>query len=161
VTVFFRPSHRRGPRLESASADFELLSILAVSVRCLEKSRIVDVQEVVMAHPVIHAEIRSADPDATRAFFGELFGWAYSDGAFPGYAFADTGVEGALPTAIGPLQDGTDAVLFFVGVEDVEATLARAEQLGGKTVQPAQSVPGVTFGVFADPQGHLVGVAAN
>jgi hypothetical protein len=26
-------------------------------------------------------------------------------------------------------------------------------------VQPMQSVPGVTFGVPADPQGHLVGVA--
>jgi predicted enzyme related to lactoylglutathione lyase len=114
-----------------------------------------------MANPVIHAEIRSTDPDATRAFFGELFGWKYSDGAFPGYTFVDTGVEGALPTAIGPLQGGSDAVLFFVGVEDVEATLARAEQLGGTTVQPAQNVPGVTFGVFADPQGHRVGVAAT
>ena len=114
-----------------------------------------------MAHPVIHAEIRSTDPDSTRAFFGELFGWTYSDGAFPGYTFVDTGAEGALPTAIGPLQGGTDAVLFFVAVPDVEATLALAEQLGGKTVQPAQSVPGVTFGVLADPQGHVVGVAAN
>jgi len=114
-----------------------------------------------MAHPVIHAEIRSADPDATRAFFGELFGWTYSDGAFPGYTFVDTGVEGAIPTAIGPLQGGADSVLFFVGVEDVEATLARAEELGGKTIQPAQQVPGVTFGVFADAQGHVVGVAAN
>jgi uncharacterized protein len=114
-----------------------------------------------MAHPVIHAEIRSADPDATRAFFRDLFGWTYSDGAFPGYTFADTGVQGALPTAIGPLQGGSDAVLFFVGVEDVEATLARAEQLGGRTIQPAQSVPGVNFGVFADAQGHVVGVAAN
>ena len=114
-----------------------------------------------MPHPVIHAEIRSGDPDATRAFFAELFGWTYSDGAFPGYTFVDTGVEGALPTAIGPLQGGTDAVLFFVGVEDVEATLARVEELGGNTIQPAQSVPGVTFGVFADAQGHVVGVAAN
>jgi predicted enzyme related to lactoylglutathione lyase len=114
-----------------------------------------------MAHPVIHAEIRSTDPDATRAFFGELFGWTYSDGAFPGYSFVDTGVDGAIPTAIGPLQGGADTVLFFVGVEDVEATLAKAEQLGGKTVQPAQEVPGVTFGVFADGQGHIVGVAAN
>jgi predicted enzyme related to lactoylglutathione lyase len=59
------------------------------------------------------------------------------------------------------LQGGAESVLFFVGVADVEATLARAEQLGGKTVQPAQSVPGVTFGVFADAQGHMVGVAAN
>ncbi len=114
-----------------------------------------------MAHPVIHAEIRSADPDATRAFFSELFGWTYSDGAFPGYSFVDTGAEGAIPTAIGPLQGGVDTVLFFVGVEDVPATLAKAEQLGGKTIQPAQEVPGVTFGVFADAQGHIVGVAAN
>jgi predicted enzyme related to lactoylglutathione lyase len=114
-----------------------------------------------MSHPVIHAEIRSADPDATRAFFSELFGWTYTDGAFPGYSFADTGVEGAIPTAIGPLQGGTETVLFFVGVEDVHATLAKAEQLGGKVIQPAQEVPGVTFGVFADAQGHIVGVAAN
>ena len=114
-----------------------------------------------MAHPVIHAEIRSADPDATRAFFSELFGWTYTDGAFPGYSFVDTGAEGAIPTAIGPLQGGADTVLFFVGVEDVPATLAKAEKLGGKTIQPAQEVPGVTFGVFADAQGHIVGVAAN
>jgi predicted enzyme related to lactoylglutathione lyase len=114
-----------------------------------------------MGHPVIHAEIRSADPDATRTFFAELFGWTYSEGAFPGYTFVDTGVEGAIPTAIGPLQGGTDSVLFFVGVRDVEATLARAEELGGQTIQPAQQVPGVTFGVFADAQGHRVGVAAN
>jgi hypothetical protein len=114
-----------------------------------------------MAHPVIHAEIRSTDPGATRAFFGSLFGWTYSDGAFPGYTFVDTGIEGAIPTAIGPLQGGKDSVLFFIGVEDVEATLARAEELGGTIIQPAQQVPGVTFGVFADPQGHAVGVAAN
>jgi predicted enzyme related to lactoylglutathione lyase len=114
-----------------------------------------------MAHPVIHAEIRSADPDATRAFFSELFGWTYSDGAFPGYSFVDTGADGAIPTAIGPLQGGADTALFFVGVEDVQATLAKAEQLGGKVIQPAQEVPGVTFGVFADAQGHIVGVAAS
>jgi uncharacterized protein len=114
-----------------------------------------------MGHPVIHAEIRSADPDATRTFFADLLGWTYSDGAFPGYTFVDPGVENALPTAIGPLQGGSEAVLFFVGVDDVAATLARAEQLGGRTIQPEQEVPGVTFGVFADPQGHVVGVASQ
>jgi len=117
------------------------------------------VRRTVVPHPVVHAEIRSQDPDATRAFFGELFGWRYSDGAYPGYTFVDTGAEGALPTAISPLQGDGDAVLFFVGVEDVEAALARAEQLGGRIVQPVQNVPGVSFGVLADPQGHLVGVA--
>jgi predicted enzyme related to lactoylglutathione lyase len=57
--------------------------------------------EVIMSHPIVHAEIRSSDPDATRAFFGELFGWTYpTEGAFPGYTFVETGVPGALYTAI-------------------------------------------------------------
>ncbi len=114
-----------------------------------------------MPHPVIHAEIRSGDPDATRAFFADLFGWTYADGGLPGYTFADTGVADALPTAIGPLQGGAETVLFFVAVQDVAAALARAEELGGRIVQPATEVPGVTFGVLSDAQGHVVGVAAN
>jgi hypothetical protein len=114
-----------------------------------------------MAHPVVHAEIRSSDPDATRTFFSGLFGWSYSDGAYPGYTFADTGVDGALPTAISPLQGDDDTVLFFIGVPDVAAALAKAESLGGSIVQPAQDVPGVTFGVLADPLGHKIGVASN
>ena len=38
-----------------------------------------------MPNPIVHAEIRSADPDATRAFFGELWGWQYPEG---GVSFA-------------------------------------------------------------------------
>jgi uncharacterized protein len=114
-----------------------------------------------MAHPVVHAEIRSTDPDATRAFFAGLFGWSYSDGAYPGYTFVDTGVEGALPTGISPLQGDAEGVIWFVGVQDVRAALAKAEELGGTIVQPAQEVPGVTFGVLADPQGHKIGVAST
>jgi hypothetical protein len=34
-----------------------------------------------MPHPIVHAEIRSSDPDATREFCANLFGWSYSDGA--------------------------------------------------------------------------------
>ena len=115
-----------------------------------------------MNHPIVHAEIRSSDPDATRSFFGDLFGWTYpSEGAFPGYTFVDTGVPDALYTAISPLQGDADQVLFFVGVEDVKATLAKAEELGGKIIQEAMEAPGVSFGVFADAQGHQVGVASN
>ncbi len=114
-----------------------------------------------MPHPVVHAEIRSSDPDATRDFLGELFGWSYSDGAYPGYTFVASGTEGGPPTAISPLQGAGEQALFFVGVEDVGAALIQAEALGGSIVQPAQEVPGVTFGVFADPQGHQIGVAAQ
>jgi predicted enzyme related to lactoylglutathione lyase len=115
-----------------------------------------------MPHPVIHAEIRSDDPDATRQFFADLFGWKVaSEGAFPGYTFIDTGVEGGTYVAISPRQGADDEVLFFVGVQDVDATLQKAQQLGGTIIQSAQQVPGTTFGVFADAQGHRVGVAAN
>jgi predicted enzyme related to lactoylglutathione lyase len=115
-----------------------------------------------MAHPVVHAEIRSQDPDATRSFVADLFGWKVaSEGAFPGYTFIDTGAEGGPYVAIGPRQDAEDEVLFFVAVEDVAATLARAEELGGTIIQPAQHVPGTSFGVLADAHGHRIGVASN
>jgi uncharacterized protein len=115
-----------------------------------------------MPHPVVHAEIRSENPDATRQFFADLFGWKVaSEGAFPGYTFIDTGTEGGPYVAISPRQSAEDEVLFFVGVDDVAATLQKAEELGGTIIQPAQHVPGTSFGVFADAQGHRVGVAAN
>lgn len=113
-----------------------------------------------MGHPIVHAEIRSADPDSTRAFFGSLFGWRYStEGAFPGYTFVDTGVPDALYTAISPLQGGGDLVTFFVGVQNMEDTIADALRLGGRVVQEPVTVPGVTFAVIADPLGHAVGLA--
>ena len=112
-----------------------------------------------MANPVVHFEIRSADPDATRAFYGKLFGWTFPDGGIPGYSYVDTGVQGAVPGGIGPLQSGGPLVTFFVGVQDVAATLEAAVAQGGRIVQAATKVPGVTFGLLADPQGHVVGLA--
>jgi predicted enzyme related to lactoylglutathione lyase len=115
-----------------------------------------------MAHPVVHTEIRSADPDKTRQFFADLFGWKVaSEGGFPGYTFIDTGTPDGPYVAISPRQGAEDEVLFFVAVEDVPAVLARADELGGSIVQPAQHVPGTSFGVFADAQGHKIGVAST
>ena len=115
-----------------------------------------------MSHPVIHAEIRSEDPDLTRRFFGDLFGWKVaSEGALPGFTFIDTGVEDGIYVAISPRQTDQDEVLFFVGAEDVAATLRKAEELGGTITQPVQKVPGTSFRVLADAQGHKVGVAAT
>ena len=113
-----------------------------------------------MSHPVVHAEIRSSDPDATRSFFGELFGWTYpAEGAFPGYTFVETGVPGALYTAISPLQGNEDLVTFFVGVDDMGDAVAGAVRLGGRVVQEPVEVPGVRFALISDPQGHVVGLA--
>jgi uncharacterized protein len=115
--------------------------------------------EVIMPSPVVHAEIRSADPDATRAFFGALFGWTFPEGAIPGYTYVDTGVPDALPAGIGPVQGGNQLVTFFVGVEDIDAAIAEATRLGGSVVQSPQRVPGVAFALIADPAGQVVGLA--
>ena len=114
-----------------------------------------------MGNPVVHFEIRAADPDAARDFYGKLFGWTYPPGGIPGYTYVETGVPDAIPGGIGPTQGGSDLVTVFIGVEDVEASLREAERLGGAIVQPATKVPGVTFGLFADPAGHVVGLAAQ
>ncbi|QNK79909.1 VOC family protein [Nakamurella sp. PAMC28650] len=112
-----------------------------------------------MSHPIVHAEIRSADPDSTRAFFGELFGWTYPPGAFAGYTYVESGTPNALAAGIGPLQGGNPMVTFFVGVQDLDAAIADALRLGGSLVQEATRVPGVAFALIADPAGHVVGLS--
>ena len=114
-----------------------------------------------MPHPIVHFEIRSAHPDATRAFFGELFGWTFSPAAMPGYTYVDTGVQATVHGGIGPLQGGEALATFYVGVNDVDATLGAAERLGGSVIQAPVRVPGVTFALLADPQGHVIGVSQN
>ena len=112
-----------------------------------------------MGNPVVHYEIRAKDADAARAFYGNLFGWAFSPGEEPGYTYVETGLEGGIPGGIGQAQGGTGHVTFFVGVADVAATLATAQGLGATIVLPATSIPGVTFGLFADPEGQVIGVS--
>ena len=112
-----------------------------------------------MPNPIVHAEIRSADPDATRAFFGQLFGWTFPEGAIPGYSYVDSGVPDALPAGISPLQGGGPLVTFFVGVDDIDVAVAEATRLGGRVVQEPARVPGVAFALVADPAGQVVGLA--
>jgi hypothetical protein len=80
-------------------------------------------------------------------------------GGFPGYTFVETGVPDALYTAISPLQGDGDLVTFFVGVQDIDATIAEAVRLGGRVVQDPVTLPGVSFALIADPQEHVVGLA--
>jgi predicted enzyme related to lactoylglutathione lyase len=108
----------------------------------------------------VHFEIRSTDPDASRAFYAELFGWTFPEGGFPEYTYVETGVDGAIPGGISPLQGGEPLVTFFVGVADVAAALEAAVVGGGRIVQPATDAPGVRFGLFADPFGQIIGVAS-
>ena len=54
---------------------------------------------------------------------------------------------------------GGKRVSVYLRVEDLDATLAKAEKLGGKVVLPPSQVPGgPKLAMFADPAGNVTGL---
>ena len=47
---------------------------------------------------------------------------------------------------------------FYVQVDDIPATLAKVDSLGGKTIVPPVTIPNGTFAWFADPEGNTIGL---
>src|SRR5260221_12801970 len=74
-----------------------------------------------MPSPVVHFEIRAPDPDATRKFFGQLFGRTFPDGGMLGHTYVDNGVEDAVPGLITALPRADPLLTFCVVVQDEAA----------------------------------------
>jgi hypothetical protein len=109
-------------------------------------------------HPVVHFEIGCHSGDKTREFFAELFDWDIS-GAGAGMMI-DTGGTGTIGGHIAELAEewGT-YVTVYVQVEDLEAYLKKAADLGGKTLVPPVTIPGQgSFAWLAAPEGNIVGI---
>ncbi|MEP6893731.1 MAG: VOC family protein [Gaiellaceae bacterium] len=114
-----------------------------------------------MADPVIHFEIVGKDGAALTSFYEQLFGWKTSPVEGMGYSLVEKEVDG-IAGGIGTSQDGGSHVTFYVSVDDPQSALDKAESLGGKTVQPVMTLPDmVTLALFADPEGHVIGLVAN
>jgi uncharacterized protein len=124
------------------------------------RRRTVDVRkENELAHPVVHFEVSGKDLDKLQSFYSELFGWKTQKvpGDMP-YAMVEKEADG-IGGGIGQSPDGNGHVTFYVGADDPQAVLDKAEQLGGKTILPVTELPQVTIALFADPEGHVVGLA--
>jgi uncharacterized protein len=118
-----------------------------------------------MGAPVAYFEIVSSDAARIRSFYTELFGWKTVDIGDPTYTMIDTNAgAGAISGGIGEPQRDTDpgGTKIYVRVDDMQAYLDRAEQLGGRTVVAPTPLPGDfgSFAVLADPDGQLVGLWA-
>jgi len=118
-----------------------------------------------MGQPVAMFEIISNDHERVGKFYAELFGWTIdTNPTWGGYGLVDThSGEGAVPGGIGPsMAPGDAGVKIYVRVEDLEAELARAAELGGtRLVGPTELPDGYgTFALFADPDGNPVGLWA-
>ncbi|MGX5187076.1 VOC family protein [Streptomyces avermitilis] len=105
-------------------------------------------------------------PDIARAaaFYDKVFGWETSAVPFPGGTYTCINPAGAEPEAmfggVVPLQDDpTEAEsgaywLPYFEVEDTDATVAEAQELGGKVRMPATDLEGVgRLAKLADPYG--------
>ena len=111
-------------------------------------------------HSFVHIEFAAEDPKASSEFYKTLFGWKIE--AVPGmdYVMFDTepGLGGGFPKVDGELYKKGD-VIVYVSTDDIEATLAKVEKLGGKTLLSKTEIPGMGwFAFFADPAGNRVGL---
>ena len=114
-----------------------------------------------MADKVVHWEVVGKDAGKLQKFYGELFGWSVNANNPMDYGIVDGG-ESGVGGGIGKAENGSGHVTFYVGVDDPQAALDKAEKLGGKTVVGVTEIPNmVTFALFADPEGHVVGVVKN
>jgi predicted enzyme related to lactoylglutathione lyase len=100
-------------------------------------------------------EVLGSDAGRSQAFYAELFGWNV-----PGGAYGQVRAEGG-PGMGGGIGAGGDErwATVYASVDDVEATLARAEALGGTRVYgPIQAGEHMRTGAFRDPAGSVLGV---
>ena len=120
-----------------------------------------------MGQPVVHFEIVGKDGEKLRSYYSELFGWEFGDTMGPtDYAVTpregNTNADGAgVGGGIGKGPEGYDGhVTFYIEVPDVEAALAKAEELGGTRVMGPEEMSevGITIALFTDPEGHVIGL---
>jgi hypothetical protein len=106
------------------------------------------------ARPVVHWEIRARDPQAMRAFYGEMFNWQIADGPImqipPGIG-APEQLSGHI------LQNESPGVTLYIQVLDLDASIARAKELGGEQTANRFDIPGgPTIAGIADPEGNRI-----
>jgi uncharacterized protein len=118
-----------------------------------------------MGQPVVHFEVIGRDGAKLQSYYSELFGWEIDANNPMKYGSiqreGNTNSEGAgIGGGVAAGPEGYDGhVTFYVEVPDVEAALAKAEELGGtRMMGPDEPMEGLVIGMFTDPEGHTVGV---
>jgi predicted enzyme related to lactoylglutathione lyase len=104
---------------------------------------------------VVHWAIRAKDANAQREFYSQMFNWTIGDG--PVMAIPP-GIGGPQPGPGGHIMQGDQpGVSLSIQVRDLAASLAKAEQLGGRiTLQPRDIPNGPTVAGITDPEGTFV-----
>jgi predicted enzyme related to lactoylglutathione lyase len=101
-----------------------------------------------------YIELAVGDIGRSRKFYGEAFGWTFTDYG-PDYCeFSDGRLTGGF--AKGEPRPGGPLVILYA--DDLAATQQRLEQAGANIVKPAFSFPGGRRFHFSDPDGYELAV---
>ena len=121
-----------------------------------------------MGQAVVHFEVIGKDAEGLQRYYSQLFGWEINAENPMSYGMVaregNVNSEGVgIGGGVGSGPEGYDGhVTFYVEVPDVEAALAKAEELGGTRVMgPETIMDQVELGQFTDPEGHLIGVVKS
>ena len=108
-------------------------------------------------------ELMSSDPEASAAFHSGIFGWRYEPmdmGPMGTYWLAQRGEIQAAGMMKLPVEAQADGArphwLSYVHVADVDASAARAVELGATQLVAPADIPGIgRFAVLMDPTGAV------
>ena len=106
-------------------------------------------------------ELLTADPDAAKTFYDDVIGWTIeAESAMPGMDYRAIHVGDEMVGGVMRLDDAMKAGgaragwLFYVGVDDVDAAVAKIGEAGGTVLRGPWDIPGVgRMAVVTDPQG--------
>lgn len=100
-----------------------------------------------------YLELPGGDLPATKAFYGEAFGWSFIDYG-PEYASFDAGLDGGFDAQ----ADAVRTPLPVLFARDLEAMQAKVEAAGGTIARPIFAFPGGRRFHFRDPAGNELAV---
>jgi predicted enzyme related to lactoylglutathione lyase len=102
-------------------------------------------------------ELASPDVEGSSAFYGPLFDWTLKpmEGSEMPYEMIWTAAN-AMNGGIRPKMEMEPSYwLVYFGTADVDASLAKAVELGGSAIVEPMDIPPGRFAVVADPQGAV------
>ena len=106
-------------------------------------------------------ELGTTDADGAQRFYEEVFGWTTNDmgpdyGGYRVFNRGETGIAGLMTLPDASLPPHWQP---YVQVDDPDAVVARAGELGGSTLAEPMDVPNVgRLAVLQDPQGATFGI---
>jgi len=108
-------------------------------------------------------ELETRDLNAAGAFYKAVLGWTLTGAGMPDFDYRLAGCDGTMVAGMmsNATQEGEPLPnwIFYLAVDDCDATAQAAGTAGGKVVMPAHDIPGTgRFAVLADPQGAVFGI---